>query len=48
MQTSCKIKQALALYEEVYQLELAMFQVPIDLKTLFPQYPFWSETKYND
>lgn len=36
--SSSKIKQALALYEEVYQLELAVFQVPIDLKTLFPQY----------
>eukprot|EP00026_Physarum_polycephalum_P003481 Phypoly_transcript_03493.p1 GENE.Phypoly_transcript_03493~~Phypoly_transcript_03493.p1 ORF type:complete len:737 (+),score=102.33 Phypoly_transcript_03493:194-2212(+) len=36
--TNSKIKQALALYEEVYQLEIAMFQVPIDLKTLFPQY----------
>lgn len=37
--SNSKIKQALALYEEVYQLELAIFQVPVDLKTLFPQYP---------
>jgi len=37
-QPKAKIRQALGVYEDVFRLEMEIFQLPIDLSTLFPGY----------